>query len=582
MMTTGWIGAAFAGVGLCAAFLMMWLWGFPYDEARDRSSAPRWLAWTHRGLGYFYITILLFMMHRMVPRIWLYPEEFSPLAAIHGFLGFVIVAVVLVKVAVVLAFPVFRKNLPVFGIPLLMLTLAMILLVIVTPVHEWRLSKAKHQMADAAAASLRRLPGGKTRNAADLLSSEGFASGRRLFGSLCTQCHSVRRVISTVKTSEEWRQTVWRMSDKIAAPEYRRMDEETRWAILAYLTAIRGKPAAKLTANPERGETALSTKAEPMPGSGKGTAEVPDNKGFREPASMTKYPASENDLEQKAMALFSSRCAVCHSGSGAPKGVRLDSSSAARSSGAVVPGNPASSELIRRVKGERLPRMPLGGPPYLTPEEIGILEQWVESLEKTVEKAEAAQPSADTRININESSIPGPSPAMPGPGEPVLFSNIQPVLIRNCVRCHSTAGIMGAAPEGLMLSEWEGVLRTSERPVVLPGNPLASLLLRHMRGLEKPRMPFDGPPWLTEAETGLIQQWIQDGARNADGRKAPVPVAAKVRLRGRLTSQWAIDGATFHVTGVTELRDIQIGGEVELRARVSPDGSLTAERVRGR
>jgi len=111
---------------------------------------------------------------------------------------------------------------------------------------------------------------------------------------------------------------------------------------------------------------------------------------------------------------------------------------------------------------------------------------------------------------------------------------------------------------------------------------MASLLVRHIKGLERPRMPFDGPPWLSEAETGLIIRWIRDGARNVDEQKAPVPIGAKLRLRGILQAQWVLDETAFLVTDSTDIREVTIGSPVELRARVTAYGDLIAERLSGR
>lgn len=549
MMTAGWTGLTFAGVGLFTAFLIMRRWGYPYDEVRRRSTAPAWMGRTHRGLGYVYILILVFMSYRMIPRLWLYPEEFSSIAALHAFLGVSLITVVLVKVAVVRAFPIFHKNLPAFGIPLLMLTLVTVSLVMAPPVFEWRLNRAVSPAAD-------------------------FGDGREMFFRLCTQCHGIRRVLSNVKTPSDWQATILRMSQKINAPEHQRIHENDQRKIIAYLTAIRGKSPESFDPGP-----AASGKEPPATESpAGGISPVAPETGSAENAKA----APGNDLERDAMAILSGRCAVCHSGAAAPKGVRLDSAASARSSAAVVPGDPASSELIRRIKGERTPRMPLNGPPYLSPGEIRTLEEWIGALKNGLQTSKGSESSTVASLKDPEPGATGPALAVPGPNEPVLFSHVQPIFMRACVKCHAANGIMGQPPEGLILSAWADVLRSSERPVVLPGHPQASLLIRHIRGLETPRMPFDGPPWLSEAETGLMHRWIEGGARESDGRKAPVPVGAKVRLRGQLQSRWMIDGAAFSVSEGTELRDIRIGGPAELTARVAADGRLAAERVRGR
>lgn len=36
--------------------------------------------------------------------------------------------------------------------------------------------------------------------------------------------------------------------------------------------------------------------------------------------------------------------------------------------------------------------------------------------------------------------------------------------------------------------------------------------MRRIRGSARPRMPLDGPPYLSEAEVALISRWIDAGA----------------------------------------------------------------------
>jgi hypothetical protein len=78
-------------------------------------------------------------------------------------------------------------------------------------------------------------------------------------------------------------------------------------------------------------------------------------------------------------AIFRERCVMCHSQAAAEKGLRLDSYAgtiAGSENGPVlIPGDPFSSELIRRLNGTSRPRMPFLSRP-LTPETIGIIERW--------------------------------------------------------------------------------------------------------------------------------------------------------------------------------------------------------------
>ncbi len=80
-------------------------------------------------------------------------------------------------------------------------------------------------------------------------------------------------------------------------------------------------------------------------------------------------------------AIFNKRCIMCHSAvAGASKGLRLDDYAAALTGSerglVLIPGDPAGSELIRRLRGESVPRMPFLSRPLLD-EEIALIESWI-------------------------------------------------------------------------------------------------------------------------------------------------------------------------------------------------------------
>lgn len=81
-------------------------------------------------------------------------------------------------------------------------------------------------------------------------------------------------------------------------------------------------------------------------------------------------------------AIFVERCVRCHSAQGAGLGLRLDSYAAAiagsRNGPVLLPNNPDGSELIRRLRGSSLPRMPFLGSP-LPEEDIDLIRRWVDA-----------------------------------------------------------------------------------------------------------------------------------------------------------------------------------------------------------
>ncbi len=87
--------------------------------------------------------------------------------------------------------------------------------------------------------------------------------------------------------------------------------------------------------------------------------------------------------------VFTPICSVCHSGGGAPEGLRLDagnsfallvgvSSSEVPSLQRVAPGDPDNSYLVQKIEGHAAvgERMPYGGP-YLDAAAIATIRQWI-------------------------------------------------------------------------------------------------------------------------------------------------------------------------------------------------------------
>lgn len=270
--------------------------------------------------------------------------------------------------------------------------------------------------------------------------------------------------------------------------------------------------------------------------------------------------------------LFAERCVMCHSGPAAPLGLALDSYEGivkGSSNGpVVVAGDAAGSELVKRIEGTSQPRMPMTGPPFLAEEEIGKIEAWVTGglLEGA---AGAGAVAAELRL--------------PAPGEPVNYADAAPILARRCAKCHTEQGLMGPAPEGYRLTSYAAALSASDRVRIVPGWPGASELVRRIRGQSRPRMPFDGPPWLSAEEIRVIEDWIAQGAPNAEGRKGDVPVGAKVRLEGILQPGWRLDGLPLVMTGQTRIdKSPRPGDYVEVRGRLDRSGKVRVERIRPR
>lgn len=85
---------------------------------------------------------------------------------------------------------------------------------------------------------------------------------------------------------------------------------------------------------------------------------------------------------------------------------------------------------------------------------------------------------------------------------------VRPVLVGRCYLCHS-ADTKNAG--GLRVDDLNGLLNGGETgPAVIPGDAANSLLVKRLRGKDRP-MPQEGDP-VTDEEYAALTKWINDGA----------------------------------------------------------------------
>ncbi|MFZ0106143.1 MAG: c-type cytochrome domain-containing protein, partial [Thiobacillus sp.] len=204
---------------------------------------------------------------------------------------------------------------------------------------------------------------------------------------------------------------------------------------------------------------------------------------------------------------------------------------------------------------------------FLSDAEVALFESWIAG----GLKAGSAAPS------------PPPVASRPAAGEPVTYAHVAPLFARHCARCHTDNGQMGAAPEGYRLTSHAATLSADERARVVPGHPEASELLRRIKGQAKPRMPYDGPPYLSVEDIDLIESWIVQGARDASGLPAPIPAGAKVRLHGVMGTDGRIDGLDpGNLAAARRDKLPRPGDYVRLDGRLDGQGQVITERLRRR
>jgi hypothetical protein len=97
--------------------------------------------------------------------------------------------------------------------------------------------------------------------------------------------------------------------------------------------------------------------------------------------AQTKDPAGAPTYADISQIIEKYHCTVCHGPVDPRDGLSLDSYQGMMKGGKHGPiikaGEPGKSELVKRLKGSKEPRMPMTGPPWLSEKEIQTIEHWI-------------------------------------------------------------------------------------------------------------------------------------------------------------------------------------------------------------
>ena len=115
--------------------------------------------------------------------------------------------------------------------------------------------------------------------------------------------------------------------------------------------------------------------------------------------------------------------------------------------------------------------------------------------------------SAAGGAESEEGSGDGEQAAAGADGE-VAYAQIDQIMQSRCVSCHSSGNPIWE----LDTSSYAGLMDGSKNgPVVEPGNPADSELVKRVKGITQPQMPMGGSP-LSEQQVQRIERWIEQGA----------------------------------------------------------------------
>lgn len=238
------LGALFVAIALVLTFLMFSAWRYPFDHRSLKSEAPAWMVQLHRVLGVAYVFIYVYLMTEMIPRLWDYQVELPARTVMHLTVGFVIGAILIVKLAIVRFFKHLEAKLvPALGTALLIGSILLTSLALPFSLREIYLSETVFDAEKINNERVVRVREQLPRAGIDdpalirrLASAESLEAGRRVLTNKCTQCHDLRTVLIRPRPPLAWRQTVARMADRSTVLNPITGNDELE--VTAYLIAV--------------------------------------------------------------------------------------------------------------------------------------------------------------------------------------------------------------------------------------------------------------------------------------------------------------------------------------------------------
>jgi cytochrome c553 len=294
------IGIIFLGLAAALTFLMFYIWKFPFDHERYKSTAPPLAILAHRLMGYLFVLIYIYIMWAMVPRLWSYQVELPARTVLHLALGISIGALLILKLVIVRFFKHMEAKLvPALGVGLFLCSFLLIALVMPFSLREAYLESTALGDESMIQSRIKRvrelLPTTGLEDEkllTDLASKKGLIAGRRILTAKCVQCHDLRTVLVRPRTPQAWQQTVSRMANRstILNP----ITEDDQWFVTAYLIAV--SPTLQQTLKERRKMETRAIESQTNMQSAMNLSEVED--------ADYEHAAAEK--------LFKQKCSQCH------------------------------------------------------------------------------------------------------------------------------------------------------------------------------------------------------------------------------------------------------------------------------
>ena len=240
------LSIAVVALALATMFAMFRLWNFPFDNATQASTAPRWMMALYRTLGIVFIVLFAVWMYTLAPSIWRYQSEFPARITAQIVVGIAVAFVIIVVVAISAAFEHFESWLPYLVTSAVLGTLVLFGLSIPFSRSQRAFDGVGLVGDEFSMGNQERVkillptsgvPAQKEADADDDLSSlDLIADGREVMLDKCMKCHELKTILEKPRSPQAWWRVVTRMSQKPAL--FTPMTAFDERAVMAYLIAI--------------------------------------------------------------------------------------------------------------------------------------------------------------------------------------------------------------------------------------------------------------------------------------------------------------------------------------------------------
>ena len=237
--------------------------------------------------------------------------------------------------------------------------------------------------------------------------------------------------------------------------------------------------------------------------------------------------ARQAEFNRDIAPIFRASCEKCHGAKNIQAKLRLDSQDGILQGGVsgkiIIPGNSRDSLLMKRLLGlTDAPRMPFGADP-LPDSQIEIIRAWIDqgALVDSTVAAHGQDARATAQSDHGQDALAtvwptATSTAGAAAASSLFATKVRPIFAARCYQCHGP----NLQQNGLRLDSLSAALKGSESgPVIVPGDSEKSRMVRRLLALERPQMPYGGPP-LGAEEIKLIRDWIDSGAPGPDSSEA--------------------------------------------------------------